>query len=460
MRDRAGGWGVDWFEIVSENSSTTTAMPRTCSTRRGAPPGGDARRLAVDRQHRPARPRLSRQARRARRAGEAGLDLRSSVLDRSRGRQHPRSAADAAHRGEPRPCRRPGAARCRTGSAGRSSSRIRAPISSSPAPQMPECEYLARLAEEADCGLLLDVNNVHVSAFNHGFDPVAYIEAIPAERIVQVHLAGPQRLRHPPARHPRFSPVLDAGLGALRAGDASEPAESPPCSNGIPSIPPCDELLAELAKARAVREGLRPGPPSASRSAPMAEPALPALQHWLQECILAGGAAGARTVAGDGRLSAGERVAIYAEAYRARLLETLRDEYPALRLLVGDTVFDLFAQGFLAAISAAPFQPLRLGRRLRRPSRRDPAAGRRPHAGAAGGIWPGSNGRARRSTRAGASRPMPPAPVAADAALLPGTRLAVPGQRPAAPPRLRLPGPDRGRRAGKAPSSCRSGARP
>jgi len=58
------------------------------------------------------------------------------------------------------------------------------------ASSMTEWEFLARLAEEADCGLLLDVNNVYVSSFNHGFDPREYIDAIPADRVVQYHLAG------------------------------------------------------------------------------------------------------------------------------------------------------------------------------------------------------------------------------------------------------------------------------
>lgn len=53
-----------------------------------------------------------------------------------------------------------------------------------------EWEFLARLSEEADCGLLLDVNNVYVSSFNHGFDPCVYIDAIPADRVVQFHVAG------------------------------------------------------------------------------------------------------------------------------------------------------------------------------------------------------------------------------------------------------------------------------
>ena len=55
---------------------------------------------------------------------------------------------------------------------------------------MTEWDFLARLAEEADCGLLLDVNNVYVSSFNHGFDPHLYIDALPADRVVQYHLAG------------------------------------------------------------------------------------------------------------------------------------------------------------------------------------------------------------------------------------------------------------------------------
>jgi uncharacterized protein (UPF0276 family) len=55
---------------------------------------------------------------------------------------------------------------------------------------MPEWEFLARLAEEADCAILLDVNNVFVSAYNHGFDPRTYLDAIPYDRVVQLHVAG------------------------------------------------------------------------------------------------------------------------------------------------------------------------------------------------------------------------------------------------------------------------------
>jgi uncharacterized protein (UPF0276 family) len=59
---------------------------------------------------------------------------------------------------------------------------------------MTEPEFLTALAERADCGLLLDVNNVFVSAHNHGFDARAFIDALPAGRVGQFHLAGHSRL--------------------------------------------------------------------------------------------------------------------------------------------------------------------------------------------------------------------------------------------------------------------------
>ena len=58
------------------------------------------------------------------------------------------------------------------------------------ADELPEWEFLAQLAARADCGLLLDVNNVYVSARNHGFDAEQYLAALPGERVFQIHLAG------------------------------------------------------------------------------------------------------------------------------------------------------------------------------------------------------------------------------------------------------------------------------
>lgn len=53
-----------------------------------------------------------------------------------------------------------------------------------------ECDFLGEVSRQSGCGLLLDVNNVYVSAFNHGFDPFDYVDRIPMGSVVQIHLAG------------------------------------------------------------------------------------------------------------------------------------------------------------------------------------------------------------------------------------------------------------------------------
>ena len=58
------------------------------------------------------------------------------------------------------------------------------------ASSMSEWDFVTEVSERADCGLLLDCNNVYVSARNHGFDAARYIDAIPADRVVQMHVAG------------------------------------------------------------------------------------------------------------------------------------------------------------------------------------------------------------------------------------------------------------------------------
>jgi len=56
--------------------------------------------------------------------------------------------------------------------------------------RLSEWEFLSAVAEEADCGILLDINNIFVNAINHRFDPVRYIDSVPTERVIQFHLAG------------------------------------------------------------------------------------------------------------------------------------------------------------------------------------------------------------------------------------------------------------------------------
>ena len=60
---------------------------------------------------------------------------------------------------------------------------------------MTEWEFLNEVVERADCGILLDVNNIYVSSQNHSFDPFTYVNSVPAERVAQIHIAGHSKYR-------------------------------------------------------------------------------------------------------------------------------------------------------------------------------------------------------------------------------------------------------------------------
>lgn len=118
--------------------------------------------------------------------------------------------------------------------------------------QMSEWEFLSAVAERADCLLLLDINNIYVSAFNHGFDPLRYIEGVPPQRVQQFHLAGhTHNGDHIIDTHdqPIVDPVWQLYSAAVRRfGPVSTMIERDD------HIPPLAELLAELAQARRIGE--------------------------------------------------------------------------------------------------------------------------------------------------------------------------------------------------------------
>ena len=117
---------------------------------------------------------------------------------------------------------------------------------------MPEWEFIAAVANGADCGLLLDVNNVYVSAANHGFDPLQYIEALPHARVRQIHLAG-HRNHGDYIIDSHDQPIVD-GVWQLYARTLELVGDVPTMIERDDDIPPLDELVAELARARAVAD--------------------------------------------------------------------------------------------------------------------------------------------------------------------------------------------------------------
>jgi len=118
--------------------------------------------------------------------------------------------------------------------------------------QLSEWEFLREVAVQADCLILLDVNNIYVSAVNHEFAALDYLNSIPVDRVQQIHLAGHENHGDyliDTHDHPVPDPVWELYAAAVRRfGNVSTMIERDA------NIPPLEELCAELAAARAVAE--------------------------------------------------------------------------------------------------------------------------------------------------------------------------------------------------------------
>jgi hypothetical protein len=113
--------------------------------------------------------------------------------------------------------------------------------------EMTEWEFLNEVVEQADCGILLDVNNIYVSSQNHNFDPRKYVDAIPADRVAQIHIAGHSKFEKyilDTHDHPVLDPVWSLYARAIdRCGPTATLLE------WDDSIPSFEEVHAEALKA-------------------------------------------------------------------------------------------------------------------------------------------------------------------------------------------------------------------
>ena len=123
--------------------------------------------------------------------------------------------------------------------------------------EMTEWEFLNEVVERADCGILLDVNNIYVSSQNHSFDPAVYVNSIPADRVAQIHIAGHSKYRKyilDTHDHPVIDPVWKLYDRAIqRAGHTATLLE------WDDHIPTFNEVHDEALESRQVPRQRFPG---------------------------------------------------------------------------------------------------------------------------------------------------------------------------------------------------------
>jgi uncharacterized protein (UPF0276 family) len=126
--------------------------------------------------------------------------------------------------------------------------------------EMREEEFLIEACRRSGCGLLLDINNVYVSARNLGFDPAAYLRAIPGGLVQEIHLAGHSRreVDGVELRIDDHGSTVDPAVWALYRATIARIGPRPTLIEWDSEIPPLELLLAEAAKAEGILNDVRP----------------------------------------------------------------------------------------------------------------------------------------------------------------------------------------------------------
>lgn len=118
--------------------------------------------------------------------------------------------------------------------------------------EMQEAEFITRVLDASGARLLLDVNNVYVNSLNHGFDAREFIDALPLDRVAQIHVAGHQRsAEHELVIDTHGADIVDP-VYALLAHALERTGPVPVLLERDHAIPPLDALLAEVVQVRAV----------------------------------------------------------------------------------------------------------------------------------------------------------------------------------------------------------------
>lgn len=228
--------------------------------------------------------------------------------------------------------------------------------------QMPEWEFISRMAEKSSCGLLLDVNNIYVSCYNHRLDPKEYIDALPHDRVVQIHLAGHDNMgTHIIDSH--RGKVIDEVWALYRyvIGKAGKISTMIEWDEDVPSF---NTVLKEVNKARKLTDRLKiPNQlPDMSgerekRNTKKPAPYKKSLETF-QNVILSGDAKKSRPenwVLSKDKFPPENQLGVYINGYRARLFDVSNEDYKVLRHLLGNKNMNRLLDEYIEATPSNNF---------------------------------------------------------------------------------------------------------
>ena len=220
---------------------------------------------------------------------------------------------------------------------------------------IPESEFIAEMAKQSGCNLLLDVNNVYVTCYNHRLDPKAYIDVLPLNKVAQIHLSGhTNKGTHIIDTHDDH--VVD-DVWKLYKYVVHKAGRVPNTMvEWDDNIPEFDVLYAELGKARVAAKdagNYAPLPDLAKQEAPYVANAITPLadsQSTMQEAILLGAAIDSKPdawIRSKAEFTPADQLAIYVKAYRYRLYDVTAEDYSVLKHYLGDENFDQLIKDFV-----------------------------------------------------------------------------------------------------------------
>lgn len=222
---------------------------------------------------------------------------------------------------------------------------------------MPEAEFIAAMAKEADCHLLLDVNNVYVTCFNHRLDPKTYLDALPLERVIQMHLSGHSNKGHYIV-DTHDDHVIDEVWNLYKyvvhkAGRI--PNTMIEWDDRIPEFP---VLHAELDKSRAAARH------AAEFTLPQIELAddvvvanhdvmLLDAQNHMQQAVMQGDrfdSVPTQWIRAKNAFAPHEQLSVYINAYRYRLYDVVAEDYPVLKHYLTEKKFSDLMWAFVGEV--------------------------------------------------------------------------------------------------------------